>query len=118
MDNEYKILESINLDLNALQEEIRMAKKDVSKSINHLEERTTLIEQEANQDVLEQAEEIKLLRKDLIDSIEKKYKTIKNETMTVLGNHFESGWEEAKEEVTTKLEDLRARMDLEEVAKD
>ena len=42
------------------------------------------------------SEEIKILRKDLIDSIEKKYKTIKNETMIVLGNHFESGWEEAK----------------------
>lgn len=32
----------------------------------------------------------------MVDSIEKKYKTIKTETMTVLGNHFESGWEEVR----------------------
>ena len=46
------------------------------------------------------------------------YKTIKNETMIVLGNHFESGWEEAKGELSSKIEDLKARIDSEQAAKD
>ena len=59
-----------------------------------------------------------MIRKDLVDSIEKKYKTIKNETMIVLGNHFESGWEEAKEELISKIQDIRLKMEVEEGAKD
>jgi hypothetical protein len=36
--------------------------------------------------------------------------------MAVLGNHFESGWEEAKEDICSKIVDLKTRMDADEVA--
>ena len=38
--------------------------------------------------------------------------------MAVIGSHFENGWEETKEEVTSQIEDLKAQMDSEEAAKD
>ena len=38
--------------------------------------------------------------------------------MTVLGNHFDAGWEESRDEITTAIEDLRTQLDSEEAARD
>lgn len=38
--------------------------------------------------------------------------------MTALGSHFESGWEEAREELTSKIDDLKASIDQEEAVRD
>lgn len=51
------------------------------------------------EEVAEQSEEIRTIRKDLIESIEKKYKTIKMDTMAVLGSQFETGWDETRDEL-------------------
>lgn len=45
----------------------------------------------------EQCEDVRGVRKDLLEGLEKKYRTIKTETMAVIGNQFEIGWDEARD---------------------
>lgn len=75
-------------EVEELQEEARRTKKEIERTKEAAEMRAVNLEREMAEEVGEQSEEIRAIRKDLIESIEKKYKTIKMDTMAVLGSQF------------------------------
>lgn len=68
---------------------------DRSKEI--VEQKISSAERQLEQDVNDQIEQIKSIRKELIESIEKKYRAIKTETMAILGSQFENEIQESRE---------------------
>ena len=68
---------------------------DRSKEI--VEQKISSAERQLEQDVNDQIEQIKSIRKELIEIIEKKYRAIKTETMAILGSQFENEIQESRE---------------------
>ena len=38
--------------------------------------------------------------------------------MAILGSHFENGWEETREDIIRKIEDVRGKIDVEQTLRD
>lgn len=76
------------------------------------------MERDIAAEINEQLEEIRSIRRELVESMEKKYKTIKSETMAVLGSEFENGWEEARQEIGQAMGELRGKMESDQLARD
>lgn len=53
-----------------------------------------------------------------MQGLEKKYRTIKTETMAALGSQFESGWDEARDEILGDIDKVRSKIEHEEAARD
>jgi hypothetical protein len=117
-DEEWRLYEGISIQVEILQEEARAVKKEIERGKDAAEQRASALEKEMGEEVVEQTEEIRAIRKELIEAIEKKYKAVKLETMAALESQFESGWDEARDEILGKMEGLRSHMEHEEAERD
>ena len=81
LEEEWGLVERVDAEMAGLTEEARMLRRGIERGREAQEGRVREVEGELSSEVTEELAEVKHTRKELTELLDKKYRTIKTETM-------------------------------------